>query len=191
MDDEREIERQIEPLDYSPHSGAVDPEHAAQDQSTSNKTGRHDYTPNATFTEEQMPTSSESNRTLNQLNRRVSDEAIKSSQRQNDRRRELCGWADQIALSPYEIQYALSLHDTIPTEVWSGYGMEAVALATITFAANITNKENDDTRKSLRRDYEENNATTEMVETYNEIRESCGVTPKDVVKARNAIRQLL
>jgi hypothetical protein len=57
-DDER-IRRQIERLNRDPSSTAVDPEHAAQDQSEDLQTGRHAYTDNATYIQRDIETPSD------------------------------------------------------------------------------------------------------------------------------------
>lgn len=60
--DNEAVRRDREPVDRSPASSAVDPEHAAQDQSTEAQTGRHGYTENATYIGGELPSPSKKQR---------------------------------------------------------------------------------------------------------------------------------
>jgi len=126
-------------LDYSPASGAVDPSDAAQDQSTTARTGRHSYTENATFTKEQMPAQSDAFETLNEANRNFyasDDESVGSARHEQDYHNSVHAWGEFIGLTDSEQYRASHLLEQTSPESRNGFGVATIALAALTLAAN-------------------------------------------------------
>ena len=126
-------------LDFSPASTAINPSDAKQDLGAAYAVGRFDYTPNATYTDEELPAKSEAAVSLNQFNREQdsnSDEDMESPRRETDLRRDIEGWGHQIGLTKTEIHEAAAIVDATPTGVRRNFGLEAVCLGALTIAAN-------------------------------------------------------
>lgn len=168
-------------LDFSPASTAVDPSDAKQDLGAGYAVGRFDYTPNATYTDEDLPADSDAAATLNQFNREqdsASDEDMESPRRETDLRRDVEGWGRQIGLTDPEIHEAVRLVATTPTGVRRNFGLETVCLGALTLAAN-NGPSNSYIAKSIRLD----GPTTDnpdLVTNYEQIRDDLGVTQRRV-----------
>lgn len=177
-----------QPLDYSPSSGATDPEHAAQDASEEMAKGRHAYTPNATFIKEHLPARS-SVPSLNALNRRTTSdgEHLEEHRRHQDRMNDVRAWGRRIGLTKAECQRAVHLIDS---GGWlNSASIEATALAALTLAANEATG-GADSKKSIR----PNGPSTDnpdLVERYTQLREDLDVDPEDVRSVRQRLRERL
>ena len=168
-------------LDFSPASTAVDPSDAKQDLGAGYAVGRFDYTPNATYTDEDLPADSDAAATLNQFNREqdsASDEQMESARRETDLRRDIEGWGRQIGLTDPEIREAVRLVVTIPTGVRRNFGLETVCLGALTLAAN-NGPSNSYIAKSIRLNGP-NTDNPDLVTSYEQIREDLGVTQRRV-----------
>jgi len=161
-DESEQFQQNHEPLDFSASSAAVDPKDAAQDVSESQKTGRHSYTDNATFTDERLQRTNpecpgyadaidtddeddpRSYASLNDLNRYFKvvepDEksptttSLKSDQRKTDAQLDLQEWGRRIGLTVYEIDHALQLFKQTDDE--HRQNNNALILAALTIVAN-------------------------------------------------------
>lgn len=206
--EERRRRRDEEPLDFSPSSTAVDPEHAAQDASEDVQTGRHAYTENATFTEERLdaPSANKSEAapavseftdsdehehsewlSLNQANRTVYTDDEKNStteQRRQGFRDDTEAWGRRIGLTDHEIERAITIIERTEREWRENHGTETVILATLTLVAN----END---KAIRERQALSSKNPDMTETYEEIRENLDVMRHRVKSCRDHLRGLL
>jgi cysteinyl-tRNA synthetase len=204
-------ERDLEPLDFSASSSATDPEHAAQDESTRLKMGRHRYTENATFTKEDMEGSDESHYTLNELNRNfvaAEDESIGTRQDTVDEQNEVKAWGRQIELTSNEIERAQKLVKSADSGMKNAHGKEAMSLAALTIAAN-EDTAGEDSRKSIRRngiDWGDDNPLAsehplerrsmadereQLIENYETLREDLGVDRDSVKACRGYLRRFL
>lgn len=185
-------EKDLEPLDYSASSAATNPEGAAQDESTSIKTGRHAYTENATFTKEPMEASSNEFETLNQLNRNFyadEDKQVGREQQKQDRVNDVAAWGEQIGLTSHEIERAATIVLTAEESFARRHGEEGMILAALTLAANESTSGRNDERKAIRPQSPISEDTTDMAETYEEIRKSLDVTTNTVKKCRKHLRE--
>jgi hypothetical protein len=213
-EEERRRRRHEEPLDFSPSSTAVDPEHAAQDTSEYVQTGRHAYTENATFTEERIEAPSSRKDTaapavsqftdsdehdhsnwlsLNQANRNyhANDEKnTRTEQRKQDFHNETKAWGRQIGLIDHEIERAITLVEASEMAWKKNHGIETLVLAAFTLVVN-------ENGKAIRPQHEfssknhELAETPEMAETYEEIRDNLGVMRHRVKSCRKYLRELL
>lgn len=217
---EHKLKRAREPLDHSPSSTACDPDHAAQDTTTTIQTGRHNYTENATFTKEDMPAQSDQWNTLNQANRdfyvenlggdenKDGDEKnIRSEQHKQDDLNDLAAWGSQIGLSAHEIDRAATMVTAIEEPIKRRHGIEAVILAALTMAANegvdVRHTEPKIIRpgslfgdeSTLSNDNSELDDSERefpsMIEAYTKIRGDLRVEKKAVTKCRDHIRDNL
>jgi len=168
-------------LDFSPASTAVDPSDAKQDLGAGYAVGRFDYTPNATYTDEDLPANSDVAATLNQFNREqdsASDEQMESARRETDLRRDVEGWGRQIGLTDPEIREAVRLVVTTPTGARRNFGLETVCLGALTLAAN-NGPSNSYIAKSIRLNAPNTN-NPDLVTKYERLREDLGVTQRRV-----------
>ena len=187
-------QRRREPLDFAPSSTAVDPRDAAQDESTETRTGRHSYTENATFTKEPMEASSYRWETLNQANRDfyADDETdVKQAQREQDWRNDVIAWGRQIGLTDYECRRGADLATAELNSGLGGIAKEALALATLTIAANESHPVQPKTiRPSSDIDVEDVD-TEQLQDNYEQIRTDLGIDTKSVRSARQTIRETM
>lgn len=194
------------PIDYSPASGAVDPAHAAQDQSEPIKTDRHSYTENATYIggELDAPSNNEVTwaedgsdgtrwATLNEANRDFvagqyddeSDDHIEQRRRTQDRRRDAAMWGHKIGLSGPEIDASIEMMEALDQDIRRHHGDDATVLAALTLAAN---KQAINGVKSIR----DNGITTGhdgLVERYSAIRDTLDVATATVETLRQHIHE--
>lgn len=180
------------PLDFSPSSTAVDATAALKDTATATATGRHDYTPNATYIGGEIGGSNEIGLTLNQLNRgwRHTDEPTpdeetpKQAQRSRDRANDIAAWGDTVGLTDAETARAATLVAAIPSAVLRTYSVEATILAALTLAANEQHGSNTTTAKSIRRRGPDT-GHPDLVAAYERLRADLGVDPETVTRARS------
>lgn len=176
-----DIPEDVPILDFSPASTAVDPSDAKQDLGAGYAIGRFEYTPNATYTDEDLPASSDAAATLNQFNREqdsASDEDMESPRRETDLRRDIEGWGRQIGLTDPEIREAVRLVVAIPTGVRRNFGLETVCLGALTLAAN-NGPSNSYLAKSIRLNGP-NTDNPDLVTSYEQLREDLGVRQRRV-----------
>jgi hypothetical protein len=191
-EDKKSFRRQfIEPLDFAPASGAVDEVHAAQDMDTGYYTGRHAYTENATFTNEDIPStwSNSPRDSLNELNRNFyanEDKSVSSEQHKLDEQNDAKAWAKRVGLTEVEGKRAAYLTTKVEANAKKQYTATAVILAAITIAANEPVVQRRVVRSTVP-DLEDIN--TSFVEDYEQLREDLGVETLTVRRAREAIRE--
>lgn len=131
--------RDRRPLDFAASSTATNPSHAAQDVSTTVKTGRHAYTENATFTAEKMPAKSDVFESLNELNRNFyadEDDSVGSARHRQDHQNDTQMWGRVIGLTDAEIRRAQYLLARAEAGWMNNHSAAAVVLAALTVAAN-------------------------------------------------------
>jgi len=211
---ERQFQCDEEPVDRSPSSTAVDPEHAAQDNSTELRTGRHDYTPNETFIGGELPAArDDDNRwadedpeevssyaSLNQANRRITTDGEndpRSEQIQLDYENDIQTWGQHVGLTSHEISVVKRLFQRVDETLREGYNSETVILAALTIVAN----EDDRTRqtKVIREDVTPiaEDPTTPavchngMVENYEDLRKQLNITKRAIRACREHLQQKL
>jgi len=172
-------------LDFSPSSTALDPSDAKQDMGERTVVGRFDYTPNATFTTEDLPAQSDEAETLNQLNRETTDgdEHIEQARRDADLRRQIRGWGNHIGLTDPEVNEAVRIVESVPAGARRNFGLDAVCLAALTISANQPTC-GPHTSKSIRL-RGPNTDTPALVGRYESIREDTGVTQRRVSSIRS------
>lgn len=203
-EDERLRKEQIEQLDHSPSSGAVDPEHAAQDQSESVETGRHAYTGNATFTKERMESQASSRdqknakhvpqySSLNELNRRLYEDDEKNTRSEQDKTdyvNDVQAWGTQIGLTGFEIERAATLVLASEDGWMNNHGAETMILAALTLAANESTPGNNSVSKAIR-PQSPLVKHEDMADQYAMIRDELAVESRSVKACRNHLREFL
>lgn len=198
-DNERLHREDVEPLDFSPSSGATDPVDARKDTDTEMATGRHDYTANETFTRGELPAQSEQWESLNQANREpivddphvdadgvTDEESRKTRQRRTDARNDTRAWGRQIGLTDAEVDRAVRLV-LLAEEGWrNNHGTEAVVLAALTLAANEPTPVPKSIRPSVPVDTD-----PDLETTYDAIRTTLDVPREEVNSCREHLRTFL
>jgi hypothetical protein len=219
-DESKEFQENHEPLDFSASSSAVDADDAAQDVSEQQKTGRHSYTDNATFTNERLQRTDpahaghadatnadeddpRSYRSLNDLNRYFkvveSDEesptttTLKDEQRKTDAQLDLQEWGRRIGLTVYEINHALRLFEQ--TDDDQRRNNNALILAALTIVANkawsnIPQKIIQPYRQHLADGFDSVVAQDDMASAFEEIRTGLELTTSEIKSARKYINEL-
>jgi hypothetical protein len=179
-----------QPLDYSPSSGAVDPEHAAQDVSTSAVTGRHAYTENATFTAERMEAESDRWDSLNQANRDWQSDGESNGSRQHaaDHVNDTVAWGRRIGLTSTECEHAANLVLDADAGYMNNHGAETVILAALTLAANTAPDSRPEEQKALREESVFSDQTPDLRDAYEELRNDLDVTRGGVKACRTHLR---
>lgn len=172
-------------LDFSPSSTALNPSDAKQDMGKQTVVGRFDYTPNATFTIEDLPAQSDEAETLNQLNRETTDESehIEQARRDTDLRRQVRAWGNHIGLTDLEVNEAVRIVESVPAGARRNFGLDPVCLAALSISANQPTCGRH-TSKSIRL-RGPNTDTHALVQQYESIREDMGVTQRRVSEFRS------
>lgn len=197
---ERRRHRNREPIDYSPSSGAVDSEDAKQDQATDYATGRHEYTENKTFADEEIEVPVRKHQpedddprhwnTLNELNRNFhcDNSDIRSEQRKHDAMNDVEMWGEQIGLTNHEIERAkLFVNKVTHGGKWR-FGLETMILASLTLAANEGHRDNGTYPRSIRPSSGVR-TTDGMVKAYRKIRDGLDLDKEEITSCRQHIRE--
>lgn len=212
MTDDDTLEVQPEPLDYSPSSGATDPDHAAQDESTTMKEGRLGYTDNATYIGGYIPSSSdtphgiidppawmandEGNSQWDSLNEANSDfiadedgdSHIETERRAFERRQDCQMWGRQIGLSDPEIQRAIYIiEETDVTMRKYPHGADTAVLAALTLAANEASI---GTKKSIR-DNGVDTGHDDLVANFESIRADLTISSDELIMSRQDLHEVV
>jgi hypothetical protein len=185
------------PIDYSPDSGATNPEHAAQDESEQMQTDRHSYTPNATFIDDYIEAKSNRWTSLNEANRQLEadgDDDPKTSQYNADNNNDIQIWGKQIGLTTHEIERAAYIFNQIESNCKRRQTLEAAQLAAITIAANEGRSDSNTQPRSIRPqitvpDDAPIEKTPTMCDTYQHIRDTLGVAAEQVSAVRTHIQK--
>jgi len=185
-------DRESPPLDYSPSSTAIDESDARYDEHREVAVGRHDYTDNATFTDEEIPVTPDDRRwaddtdvvtpwrTLNDANRYYTDDedGVRAKQHEQDAVNDCHSWGQRIGLTRLERERAAGIIRAAERGVRNEYGMETVVLAALTLAAN----EDDGVGiRSLRDNGIDVDTPESMTRAYEQFRQTLD-TPSDTIR---------
>jgi len=188
------VQTQREPLDYSPASGATDPEHAAQDQSTMSQVGRFAYMDNTTSIGGHLDAKSDRWRSLNDANRDFAGgdgEDIHTKQRELDCVNDTRAWGHRIGLMDWEVGTAAQLVRDADRGYLNNHGSETVILAALTLAANVAPVNRPSEQKELRSSSVFAGQSPVLRDNYEELRKSLDVSRRGVKACRQHLRDFL
>ena len=186
-----------EPIDYSPSSGAVDPEDAAQDVSTEMQTGRHEYTPNETYIGEEIESNSEKWDSLNEANRQIeaeTDDPRRTKQDRVDDYNDIKAWCNQIGLTSHEATRAVHIFSQSEIGPRNHFGKDSMKLAAMTLAANEGHDQRNTIAKEIRPEVplaKEDADNWVLACDYRNLRKDLDVDADDVRSCRDHLRQKL